>query len=100
MTKVAVLSDVHGNVTALAATIADAKAQGADEFWFLGDLFMPGPGAHDVVEMLRELNVTVWLRGNWDDFMFAALERTVDYTSQHVFTRRVYQPMSCNTCQK
>lgn len=49
MTKVAVLSDVHGNVTALAATIADAKAQGADEFWFLGDLFMPGPGAHDVV---------------------------------------------------
>ncbi len=90
MTKVAALSDVHGNVTALAATIADAKAQGADEFWFLGDLFMPGPGAHDVVEMLRELNVTVWLRGNWDDFMFAALERTVDYNKPtRVYTARL-----------
>ena len=90
MTKVAVLSDVHGNVTALAATIVDANAQGADEFWFLGDLFMPGPGAHDVVEMLRELNVTVWLRGNWDDFMFAALERTVDYNKPtRVYTARL-----------
>lgn len=90
MKKVAVLSDVHGNVTALAAAIADAQAAGADEYWFLGDLFMPGPGAHDIVEMLRKINVTVWLRGNWDDFLFAALERTVDYNKPtRVYTARL-----------
>ena len=53
--KIAILSDVHGNATALEAVIADAKNQGASEYWLLGDIFLPGPGANDLVALLKDL---------------------------------------------
>ena len=31
--KIAILSDIHGNATALEAVIADAKNQGVSEYW-------------------------------------------------------------------
>ena len=37
--KIAILSDIHGNATALEAVIADAKTQGASEYWLMGDIF-------------------------------------------------------------
>ena len=51
--KIAILSDIHGNATALEAVIADAKNQGVSEYWLLGDIFLPGPGANDLVALLR-----------------------------------------------
>ena len=41
--KIAILSDIHGNTTALEAVIADSKNQGASEYWLLGDIFFPVP---------------------------------------------------------
>ncbi|CAG5234810.1 Ser/Thr protein phosphatase family protein [Streptococcus pneumoniae] len=55
--KIAILSDVHGNATALEAVIADAKNQGASEYWLLGDIFLPGPGANDLVALLKDLPI-------------------------------------------
>jgi predicted phosphodiesterase len=40
--KWAVVSDIHGNLPALEAVIADARAQGADDFLNLGDI-LSGP---------------------------------------------------------
>ena len=51
--KIAILSDIHGNTTALKAVIADAKNQGVSEYWLMGDIFLPGPGANDLVALLR-----------------------------------------------
>ena len=48
--KIGIFSDVHGNYTALKAVYEDALALGVDDFWFLGDLFSPGPGAQDLWE--------------------------------------------------
>ena len=31
--RIAILSDIHGDTTALEAVIADARAQGATEYW-------------------------------------------------------------------
>lgn len=75
MEKVAILSDIHGNVTALKAVLADAKAQGATEYWLLGDVFLPGPGTDRIIELLAELPLTVNIRGNWDDVMLTLRER-------------------------
>ena len=36
--KVAVISDVHANLPALEAVLADIAVDGADELWCLGDL--------------------------------------------------------------
>ena len=40
--RIAILSDIHGDTTALEAVIADARAQGATEYWLLGDILLPG----------------------------------------------------------
>jgi len=72
--KIAVLSDIHGNATALEAVIADAKNQGVREYWLLGDIFLPGPGANDLVALLKDLPITASVRGNWDDCVLEALD--------------------------
>ncbi len=72
--KIAILSDIHGNTTALEAVIADAKNQGVSEYWLLGDIFLPGPGASDLVALLKDLPITASVRGNWDDCVLEALD--------------------------
>ena len=72
--KIAILSDIHGNATALEAVIADAKNQGVSEYWLLGDIFLPGPGANDLVALLKGLPITASVRGNWDDCVLEALD--------------------------
>ena len=42
MTRYAILSDIHGNLPALEAVVADAEAQGCDIFVNLGDT-LSGP---------------------------------------------------------
>ncbi|HEX0190850.1 TPA: metallophosphoesterase family protein [Streptococcus pneumoniae] len=72
--KIAILSDIHGNATALEAVIADAKTQGASEYWLMGDIFLPGSGANDLVALLKELPITASVRGNWDDRVLEVLD--------------------------
>ncbi|VED67100.1 Ser/Thr protein phosphatase [Streptococcus australis] len=40
--RIAILSDIHGDTTALEAVIADARALGVKEYWLLGDILLPG----------------------------------------------------------
>ena len=72
--KIAILSDIHGNTTALARVLEDAKKLGATEYWLLGDIFLPGPGANDLVDLLKDLPLTACVRGNWDDCVLEALD--------------------------
>ena len=72
--KIAILSDIHGNTTALAGVLEDAKNLGATEYWLLGDIFLPGPGANDLVALLKGLPITASVRGNWDDCVLEALD--------------------------
>ena len=37
MEKIAIISDVHGNITALRAVIKDIEARGIDKIFCLGD---------------------------------------------------------------
>lgn len=69
MTKIALISDIHGNETALEAVVQDIKKQNITESWFLGDLFLPGPAGKNVFDLLSTINTTVFLRGNWDDVL-------------------------------
>ncbi len=62
---IAILSDVHGNLPALEAVIADAQQQGVDMFWHLGDFIGYGPFVNEVVELLFDL-CAVQVIGNYD----------------------------------
>ena len=61
--RIAVLSDIHANITALNAVIADAGT--VDGIWHLGDVVGYGPEPDAVVDRLRELGA-VGVRGNHD----------------------------------
>ena len=39
-----------------------------------GRHFPPGPGANDLVALLKELPITASVRGNWDDCVLEALD--------------------------
>ena len=80
MTKIAILADVHGNVTAFEAVLADIKRHAVDTIWFLGDLLMPGPGGEDLLEMLAKENITAYIRGNWEDCFLDVIAGRVDIT--------------------
>ena len=80
MTKIAVLSDIHGNTTALEAVLADAKAETVDEYWLLGDILMPGTGRRRILDLLASLPITVRVLGNWEDSLWRGLHRKLDLT--------------------
>lgn len=72
--RIAILSDIHGDTTALEAVIADARALGATEYWLLGDILLPGPGREDLFDLLDAIPITAAVRGNWDDCVLEALD--------------------------
>lgn len=54
--RLAVLSDIHGNLVALEAALADLEALGgADQVWILGDLAALGARPAECVRRIREL---------------------------------------------
>jgi predicted phosphodiesterase len=62
----AVLYDVHGNLPALEAVLADARAAGADRFLLGGDYALFGPFPAETVAALQALPAATWIRGNVD----------------------------------
>jgi len=63
--KVAVLSDIHSNGDALDAVLIDAKMQGAEAWWCLGDVVGYGAEPDKVVDLVRGLDA-VTVAGNHD----------------------------------
>lgn len=66
MPAVAVLYDIHGNLPALEAVLADARGVGANGFLLGGDYALFGPFPSETVAALRELDDATWIRGNVD----------------------------------
>jgi len=60
----ALIYDVHGNVLALDAVLADADEQGADAYLIGGDVALFGPWPEETVARLQELSPATWIRGN------------------------------------
>ena len=78
MTRIAALSDVHGNVAALEAVLADVTREQPDRMVVAGDLVLNGPEPAAVVDALREASASGMgvIAGNTDvavaDFDYAA----------------------------
>ena len=66
--RIALISDVHGNLTALEAVLADIETRGIRRIFNLGDYVGKGPRGSAVVDRCQEL-CEVNILGNWDDFL-------------------------------
>lgn len=64
--KLAVFSDIHGNVHGLEAVLKDIEARGADVVWCGGDLVGYGANPGEVVETIRHRGIPT-VMGNYDD---------------------------------
>ena len=92
MIKIALLSDIHGNTTALEAVLADAKRAGVEEYWLLGDVLMPGTGRRHLLNLLEELPITVQILGNWEDSLWRAMKGLLDPSrASHRYLMRLCQ---------
>jgi predicted phosphodiesterase len=63
--RIAVISDIHANLHALEAVLADVDAAEVDELWCLGDLVGYGPRPNECIEAVRA-RADVCLAGNHD----------------------------------
>ncbi|MDP9224069.1 MAG: metallophosphatase family protein [Actinomycetota bacterium] len=69
--RVAVLSDIHGNLLALDAVMTDVEAHQPDAIWCGGDLAWGGPWPSECIARVREAgwptvrgNTDVWITGD------------------------------------
>ena len=66
--RIALISDVHGNLTALEAVLADIRSRGIQRIFNLGDYVGKGPRGRAVVDLCQQV-CEVNILGNWDDFL-------------------------------
>lgn len=66
--KIALLSDIHGNYTALKAVLNDIEQMRPDRIVVLGDIVFKGPQPELCLEAVRNLKVPV-IRGNIDELV-------------------------------
>jgi predicted phosphodiesterase len=68
MDRIAIVSDIHGNLTALDAVLADIDTRGIERILGLGDVIGKGPRGTECVAASRD-RCEVTVRGNWDSFI-------------------------------
>lgn len=64
--RMAVLSDIHGNIHALSSVLEDIERHDVDLIVCLGDLVGYGAFPNEVIETIRRRNIPT-IRGNYDD---------------------------------
>jgi predicted phosphodiesterase len=69
--RIAIVSDIHGNLPALEAVMKDLESQNPDAIWCAGDLGWGGPWARECIEIVRDSgwptvkgNTDIWIAGD------------------------------------
>ena len=85
MPKIALISDIHANIDALEAVLADIDQQGVEEILCLGDIVGYGAAPAECVKLVREC-CFVTLMGNHDEYL-------VKDPDKFVLSRRIRDPL-------
>lgn len=71
--RLAFISDIHGNSTALEAVLADIEKRNVDKLFVLGDICYRGPNPKRSLELIRGLNTEV-IKGNADEWIVRGIK--------------------------
>jgi predicted phosphodiesterase len=78
--KIAIFSDIHGNLAALQTLLGHLASGGFDALYCLGDLFTPYPGSPQIWELVKSARVQC-VQGNNEAALLAHLTGQSDYRS-------------------
>jgi predicted phosphodiesterase len=85
--RLAIISDIHGNLVALEAVLADIAQQHCDQIICLGDVVEDGPNPRECLHKILELGCET-VMGNTDERMLKFHGRTPDSSVESVSYRR------------
>jgi len=83
--KIAVIADIHGNLTALEAVMEDIKAREIDKIFCLGDMIGIAPSSHEVLNIIKGKCELV-LFGNAEKWV---IEADLDKTDSEIGRKRI-----------
>ena len=69
--KIAVISDIHGNLPALEAVLDDIARRQVDKTICLGDIIGKGPSSKEALDICRA-NCDLIVQGNWEAVLYNA----------------------------
>lgn len=75
--RVALISDIHGNVPALTAVLSDIKSNSVNSIICLGDIATLGPSPSETIKIIKELNCPCII-GNHEEALFTP-EKASEY---------------------
>lgn len=78
--RIAVFSDIHGNLVALQTLLGHIKSESVDAIYCLGDLFSPFPGANEIWNLIETYQVQCVL-GNTETSLLAHYQGIQNFES-------------------
>lgn len=75
--RYAIISDIHGNDTALVAVMKDIEKRDIDRIICLGDTISKGPSGHECVSIVKS-NVDASVKGNCDELYTKSLDEIAE----------------------
>lgn len=82
--KLAVISDIHGNLPALNAVLADIRSQGVDQILNLGDIVSGGLFPAETTDRLMQLNIPT-IKGNHERQLLETCPSGMSLSDRHAF---------------
>lgn len=83
MERIAIISDIHGNLEALNTVLGDIKNRGIDRIICLGDIIAKGRHLHECVQLVRD-NCEVVIQGNCDYYFSSFKEADNDINNKRL----------------
>lgn len=74
MSKLAFISDIHGNSVALDAVLKDIKIKNVDKVFVLGDICYRGPEPQRALDLVQGLDCQV-IKGNADEWVVRGVQK-------------------------
>ncbi|MEI6737399.1 MAG: metallophosphoesterase family protein, partial [Pseudomonadota bacterium] len=93
--KIALLSDIHGNLQALQSCLDNARENGATRFVFLGDFVGYGADPHGVIDVITQYVAqgAIAVRGNHDEAIYGKASYMNEMAMSAIdYTRKLLTP--------
>ena len=73
--KIAIISDIHGNLEALKSVLNDIESKNINKIYCLGDIIAKGSHSKECIDLIKE-KCEVVLKGNCDEYFASDIDLT------------------------